>query len=74
MVKGMRKMACDFIGKTGIAWSGSNGEWGNGMMEYWNVGGSGGPVIIPIFHYFIIPAFPICGNFSDKKEMAQWLK
>jgi hypothetical protein len=74
MVKGMRKMTCAFAWKTGIGWEGWNEEWGNGMLEYWNVGELGGLVIIPIFHCSIIPAFLNCGNFSDKKETTQWAK
>jgi len=31
---------------------GNTKEWGNGMMEYWNAGKPGGPVIIPLFQYF----------------------
>jgi hypothetical protein len=58
-------MTCDFTGKTGIGW---NEEWGNGILECWNVGESGGPVLIPVFHYSSIAAFLNCGNFGDKKE------
>jgi hypothetical protein len=61
MVKEMRKRTCDFAWKTGIRWEGWNEEWGNGIVEYWNVGELSGPLIIPIFHYSItailIPVF-----------------
>lgn len=59
-------MTFDFARKTGIGWEGWNEQWGNGLMEYWDVWRSS--------HHSNIPLFLTCGNFSDKKETTQWAK
>jgi len=51
-------MTFDFVWKTGNGLEGWNREWGNGMMEYWNVGELSGPPITPVFHCSIT-AIPI---------------
>ena len=66
-------MTCDFMRKTGKGLERWNQEWGNGMLEYWNVGELGRPPIIPLFQHSSIP-FLTCGNFGDKKGDKAWLK